>query len=116
MVLYDRHCRFCRVAARTLAAWDRAGRLGIVPMDHPLGAALMERVPAPVRGTALHLVEPSRVGVGEGAVWLALGRLPGGAVLRALGAHRAYAAIAGRRTRIGRLLPDLDPVVRPPSR
>lgn len=104
------------MAARSLAAWDHRRRLGIVPMDHPLGAALMERVPAPVRGTALHAVGPDAVGVGPGAVWLVLAHLPGGGALRSLGAHRAYAAIAGRRGHLGRLLPDVCPVVRPPNR
>lgn len=111
-MLYDRRCRFCRVAARVLAAWDRPRRWAILPMDHPLGATLMERVPAPVRGTALHALVPGAVGVGPGALWLVLGGLPGGRVLRALGAHRAYAAVASRRGALGGLLPDVGPVAR----
>lgn len=115
VVLYDGDCRFCRAAVATLAAWDRAGRLAVVPFRDPLGAALAAGVPEGQRFGSLHARGPDgRVVSGPDALALMLGRLPGGRALRAAGAHRLYWPVARRRGRFGRLVPDRAPVRRVP--
>jgi predicted DCC family thiol-disulfide oxidoreductase YuxK len=115
VVLYDGACRFCRFSAAAMAAWDRAGRLAIVPFRDPLGAALAARLPDGVRHGSVHARGPDgRIASGPAALALILSRLSGGRALRAAGVHRLYWPVARRRGRIGRLVPDLAPVRRVP--
>lgn len=114
VVLYDGECRFCRAAAALMARWDRSRRLGILPFSDPLAVALAERVPASRRHRSLHAARGGRVACGPDAIRLLLGELPGGAALRALGVARLYGPVARSRGRVGRRLPDVAPVRRPP--
>jgi predicted DCC family thiol-disulfide oxidoreductase YuxK len=115
VVLYDGDCRFCRAAAAALMAWDRAGRLAVVPFRDPLGASLTAEVPVGERFGSLHARGPDgRMVSGPDALALVLRRLPGGRALRAGGAHRLYRPVARRRARLGRLVPDRAPVRRVP--
>jgi predicted DCC family thiol-disulfide oxidoreductase YuxK len=115
VVLYDGRCRFCRSAAALMVAWDRRGRLAVVPFRDPLGVALAAGVPAGERFGALHARGPDgRLVSGPDALALVLACLPGTAPLRAAGVHRLYGALARRRSRLGRWVPDRAPVRRVP--
>lgn len=115
IVLYDGGCRFCRASATLMDRWDRRRRLGILPFGDPRAQAIAAALPADVRFGSVHAARGPVVGVGPGAVWMILGELPGGRVLRALGVARLYGAVAHRRGAIGRRLPDLPPVRREPG-
>lgn len=115
VVLYDGGCRFCRFSAAAMAAWDRSGRLAIVPFRDPLGATLAARLPEGERFGSVHARGPDgEIANGPAALGLILSQLPGGPALRAVGVHRLYWPVARRRGRIGRLVPDLAPVRRVP--
>jgi predicted DCC family thiol-disulfide oxidoreductase YuxK len=116
VVLYDGDCRFCRFSAASMAAWDRGGHLAIVPFRDPLGVSLAAGLPERERFGSVHAVGPEGVVVsGPSALELMLSRLPGGRALRAARVHRLYWPVARRRSRIGRLVPDVAPVRRVPA-
>jgi predicted DCC family thiol-disulfide oxidoreductase YuxK len=103
VVLYDADCKFCRFAARTIGRLDRHERLALLPLGDAEAEPLLADVPVGERLNSLRLAEPD-------------GRLLSrSAAVKAVAAHlgaptggldRAYDAIASRRTRLGRLVPD----------
>jgi hypothetical protein len=95
VLLYDRHCRFCRFSARVVARLDRRERLAFVPLDDPAADLLLASVPAPERFASWRLVR--RDGSVRGRGW-ARGRIPDG----------LYGLVARHRGRLGRLVPDGD--------
>ena len=78
--------------------------------------AIARRVPEGVRFGSVHAARGPVVAAGPDAIRMILGELPGGRLLRGLGAARLYGAVARRRGMIGRRLPDLPPVRREPIR
>ncbi|MGZ8629365.1 MAG: thiol-disulfide oxidoreductase DCC family protein [Actinomycetota bacterium] len=111
IVLYDEDCGFCRWSADRLRSWDRRGALRFMPLQDPDASRLLHVVPPDRRASSWHLVEA------DGRVWSAgtalprvMRALPGGAPLAMLAeaapgvTDRAYAALARRRTTLGRLL------------
>jgi predicted DCC family thiol-disulfide oxidoreductase YuxK len=120
VLLYDRDCGFCRVAAAAVLAWDRRRELRPVAIQAPEADLLLGgAVPLERRLESWHLVvEPDREGApplevfSAGSAFEPLFRLlPGGSGLARLtarfprGARRAYDLVAGNRSRLGRMLP-----------
>jgi predicted DCC family thiol-disulfide oxidoreductase YuxK len=117
IVLFDRDCGICVVAARRLGRWDRHRALELVGLQD---AAADER--ELVRDTAashplhaeLHVLDPASgvVRAGGMAMLEIVGRLPGGRVPAALGRLApaawaigvGYALVARNRGAIGRAL------------
>jgi predicted DCC family thiol-disulfide oxidoreductase YuxK len=113
VVIYDGGCRFCRLCAACLAALDRRRRVSVVPVQDPLGAVLTADLDPRRRTGSLHAVLPGGAVVsGADALSACLDELPAGAMVRTLGMHRLYPAVAARRRVLGRLLPDRPPVRR----
>jgi predicted DCC family thiol-disulfide oxidoreductase YuxK len=111
IVIYDEDCGFCRWSADRLRAWDRRQALRFVPQQDRETDRLLEAIPRERRGQSWHLVEPDgRVWSAGAAVPRVLRRLPLGAPLAMLVeaapglSDRAYAAVAQRRTALGRML------------
>ena len=110
-VLYDADCGFCRWALAKLLAWDRGGQLRAVAIGSPEGQLLLADLSEQEREASWHFVEPdgARTSAGTAAVPL-LHHLPGGGPAAGLLARfpaateRLYAAIAGRRSKLGRLI------------
>lgn len=110
-VLYDEDCGFCRWSADRLRAWDRHHALRFVPLQDHEADRLLEAVPLERRKQSWHLVEPDgRVWSAGAAVPRVFRRLPRGLPLAMLLeaapglTDRAYAAVAERRTALGRML------------
>lgn len=110
-VIYDEDCGFCRWSADRLRAWDRHHALRFVPLQDREADRLLEAVPRGRRMQSWHLVEPDgRVWSAGAAVPRVLRRLPLGAPLASIAdaapglTDRAYAAVARRRTALGRML------------
>jgi len=103
VVLYDADCRFCRFAARTIERLDRHRRLAFLPLGDAEADPLLANVPAGERLNSLRVAEPDGRLLSRGAaVKAAAGHLG----IWPAGLDRAYDAIASRRSRLGRLVPD----------
>jgi predicted DCC family thiol-disulfide oxidoreductase YuxK len=110
-VVYDDDCGFCRWSAERLRTWDRRRALRFVTLRSAEAAGLLAPVPMSRRPLSWHLVtDDGRVWSAGAAVPPVLGLLPGGGPLAALAAsmpgitEAAYAAVARRRSTLGRLL------------
>jgi predicted DCC family thiol-disulfide oxidoreductase YuxK len=103
VVLYDADCRFCRFAARTIGRLDRGERLALLPLGDAEAAPLLAGVPARERFSSLRLAEPDGRLLSRGAAVRAVLAHLG---VRSGGLERAYDFVAGRRGRLGRLVPD----------
>jgi len=117
VVLYDRDCGLCTASARQLRRWDRHGRLELLPLQDATAVG-RPALAAAVRGlplsAALHVVDEATGDVRSGgAAALRIGvALPGGGVVRVLGAippfrwavGMGYRVVARQRHRIGRWL------------
>ena len=104
----------CRFAARVVAFLDRDDELAFLPLRDPVAEPLLARLPHEERFATWYLAQPggSIVGYGTGGVQLleamrltrraghALARVPAGLL------DGAYSVIAGRRSALGRLVPD----------
>jgi predicted DCC family thiol-disulfide oxidoreductase YuxK len=122
ILLYDAGCRLCRFTARLVSRLDRRGELAILPLQHGDAEALLEPLPEEERLSSWRLALPdgTLVGYGVGIVPLLeamrltrpLGRLAARVPSRVLEA--AYGFVAARRRLLGRLVPDVPPVVVPP--
>jgi predicted DCC family thiol-disulfide oxidoreductase YuxK len=103
VLLYDADCHFCRFAARAVERLDRRRRLAFLPLGDDEATPLLAGVPRSERFSSLRLAEPDGRLLSRGpaarAVLLALGLPPSGL-------DRAYGAIASRRGRLGRFVPD----------
>jgi predicted DCC family thiol-disulfide oxidoreductase YuxK len=112
VVLYDADCGFCRWLLARLLAWDRRGRLRPVAIDSAEGLRLLADLDESERNASWHLVQPDGERRSGGSAAAALLRtLSGGAPLAALlerfpsATEGAYAWVAARRGRLGRLIP-----------
>ena len=110
-VVYDDDCGFCRWSAERLRTWDRRRALRFVTLRAAEAGGLLTAVPIDRRPLSWHLVtDDGRVWSAGAAVPQVLGPLPGGGGLAALAAsmpditEAAYAAVARRRSTLGRLL------------
>jgi predicted DCC family thiol-disulfide oxidoreductase YuxK len=117
VVLFDRDCGLCTASARALRRWDRAGRLELLALQDatsspsPVIAAAGRALPL---AAALHVIDPStgEVHPGGDAILAIAAALPGGGVVRPLGAiapycwalRAGYEVVARNRHRIGRWL------------
>lgn len=108
-VLYDEDCGFCRWSADLLRTWDRRGRLSFGRIGE--AGATLAPVPAAERRASAHAVEPDgRVWSGGTAMTRIAAELPGGGPIAWIGrrwpglAETVYAAVAGRRDRLGGFL------------
>ena len=115
MLLYDAGCRFCRFAARVVAALDRRGELALLGLDDGSADRLLEDVPEEERLSSIRLVRSDGLTLSGGAAALGtLDRLPTTRLLartvvllhgqRAV--ESAYALVARHRRRLGYLVPD----------
>lgn len=110
-VLYDEDCGFCRWSADRIRSWDRRNALRFLPLQDPEADRLLHAVPLERRPASWHLVEvDGRVWSAGAAVPRLARRLPGGGSLAVLAESApgltdlVYAAVARRRTMLGRLL------------
>ncbi len=110
-VLYDEACGFCRWSVGALLAWDRDRRLTPVAIQSPEGARRLAALEPAPRLASAHAIGPDGVvHSGGDALAVVAAALPAGTPLAALarrlpGAARAgYGFVAGRRTRLGRLV------------
>ena len=117
VILYDRDCGVCALSARRLRRWDRAGRLDLVPFQIAASSGRPELERAARErplSDALHVVDErtGRVQAGGDALLAIAAVLPGGALVRPLGAispfrwalNALYRLVARNRERIGRWL------------
>ena len=111
-VLYDDDCRFCRASLALLLAWDRHRRLRPVPLQSEEAERLLPGLGSDERMASMHAAPPNGPPASGGAALPALLReVPGGAPLAAAAARfpRAaelgYAAVAGNRSVLSKLVP-----------
>jgi predicted DCC family thiol-disulfide oxidoreductase YuxK len=111
-LLYDRDCGFCRVSVALVLTWDRRRRVRPVAIQSEEGQRLLAELPAERRLESAHAVtREGQLASGGLAAVPVLCELPGGGPLARVGERfpgltdRAYRAIAGRRDRIGPLIP-----------
>ena len=112
VLLYDGGCRFCRFAARAVAATDRRRRVGLLPLEDDAADALLASLREEDKLASWHLVQPggrisSRGNAGVDLL-AALGHeRPARAASRIEGSvERLYRLVAENRDRLGRLVPD----------
>lgn len=110
VLLYDGECGLCRRAAAMVRAWDRPGRVALVPSQRRDEVPGLPPLAAEPLTRALHLVDPAGiVWAGAEALQELLRYLPGGWVVRWVFylpgapwlADRAYRWVAARRHRLG---------------
>jgi predicted DCC family thiol-disulfide oxidoreductase YuxK len=105
VLVYDGRCRFCRFVARTIVRADRRHRLALLPFQDDEAAALLEALSDEERARSIHLVDADgrRSSAGD-----ALGRVVAqlGAPWASRALAPAYAPVARRRGRLGRVVPD----------
>jgi predicted DCC family thiol-disulfide oxidoreductase YuxK len=111
-VLYDGDCRFCRASLALLLAWDRRGRLRPVPLQSEEAEQLLPRLGPDERMASMHAApENGSPASGGAALPTLLREVPGGAPLAAVAARfpraaeRGYAAVAGNRSVLSKLVP-----------
>jgi predicted DCC family thiol-disulfide oxidoreductase YuxK len=116
VLLYSGSCRFCRWAARTVAALDRGQQLAILPLADEEAGRLLDAVPESRRTESWWVVRcdgiPDASKRGAGIVLITEIRLtrPLGRGLRTIGLSRLVdaldALVARHRGRLSRLVPD----------
>lgn len=110
VLLYDGDCRFCRFVARRIVRLDRREALAVLPFDDPDAQRLLAAVPQADRETTWHLVQDGGRASGGAGVAELLGILPAtrpfAPLLRRLPLAGIYGFVSGRRSRLGRLVPD----------
>jgi predicted DCC family thiol-disulfide oxidoreductase YuxK len=119
VLLYDAECRFCRFAARVVDRVDRDEELAIMPLQDPRAAPLLDCLPEDERLSSWRIArnDGRLAGFGAGVVPLlaAMRRTrPLARVASHLPAHlldAAYALVARNRRTLGKLVPDVPPVV-----
>lgn len=121
-LFYDDGCRFCRATAALVARTDKSGRLAVLPFSDPDADRRLGSLTPEERAASMHLVRRDGSVVSAGSALTELLRGTPGlrhvarraqrspAVQRAI--DRVYWAFAGNRSRLGRLVPDVAPVVR----
>jgi predicted DCC family thiol-disulfide oxidoreductase YuxK len=121
VLLYDAGCRLCRFAAHLVARVDGDEELAILPLQDPRAAPLVGGLPEPERLASWRIarLDGTLAGFGAGLVPLLaamrrtrpLARLASRAPVWVLDA--AYNLVARNRRLLGRLVPDVPPVVAP---
>lgn len=115
LLFYDDACRLCSRAVLTLRAWDRDGRIAVMPYASPLTPGVVPDVSRDEMSKAMLLLGPDgRRYLGADALPHLLALLPGGLPFRLLFeipgmptlARRAYRWIAGHRHDLGCALPE----------
>ena len=121
-LIYDDGCRFCRASAALVARTDKTGRLAVLPFSDPDADRRLGSLTPEERAASMHLVRRDGSVVSAGAAFTELLRGTPGlrhlarraqrspAVQRAI--DRVYWAIADNRSHLGKLVPDVAPVVR----
>jgi XTP/dITP diphosphohydrolase len=119
---YDDGCRFCRASAALVARTDKSGRLAVLPFCDPDADRRLGSLSPEERAASMHLVRRDGSVLSAGAALTEL--LSGTPGLRLLARRarrspavqrvidRGYWAIADNRSRLGKLVPDVAPVVR----
>lgn len=116
VLLYSDDCRFCRWAARTVAAFDRGQQLAFLPLADEEAGRLLDAVPENRRTESWWIVRCDGIPVaskrGAGIVLLTeirptrlLGRVPGAIGLSPL-IDALDALVARHRGRLSRFVPD----------
>jgi predicted DCC family thiol-disulfide oxidoreductase YuxK len=112
-VLYDLDCGFCRWSVGRLLAWDRSRRLRPVAIQSAEGRRLLAGLTPEQQLASAHAIDANgRLTSGGDAIAPIAAVLPGGAPIAALArrapgpARAGYAAVAGRRSLLGRLISD----------
>jgi predicted DCC family thiol-disulfide oxidoreductase YuxK len=111
-VLYDADCGVCVWVMAKVLAWDHAGRLRPLALDTPAAERILADLSEEERMASWHIVTPDgrRESAGR-ALGPLLRLLPGGRPLATLvervprAADRAYFAVAGSRSLLGKLVP-----------
>jgi XTP/dITP diphosphohydrolase len=119
---YDDGCRFCRASAALVARTDKTGRLAVLPFSDPDADRRLAGLNPDERRASMHLVRRDGSVLSAGAALTELLRgTPGmrGLARRARRSaalqrviDRMYWAIADNRSRLGKVVPDVAPVVR----
>jgi predicted DCC family thiol-disulfide oxidoreductase YuxK len=111
-ILYDADCGFCRWSLAQVLRLDRRGVLRPLPLQDPEAELLLPGMTGEERMASWHLVcDDGRVYSGGDAFAPLLRLIPrGGPFARVLAAFPAladvgYRAVAGQRSRLGRLIP-----------
>jgi XTP/dITP diphosphohydrolase len=122
-LFYDDACRFCRASAALVARTDKRARLAVLPFSDPDADRRLASLDPQERAASMHLVRRDGSVLSAGAALTEL--LRGTPGLRRLARRarrsaalqsvidRMYWAIADNRSRLGKLVPDVAPVVRP---
>lgn len=112
VALYDADCGLCRWTLAKVLAWDRRSRLRPLALQSAEAAQLLDGLSDEDRMRSWHLVDPGGEVRSAGAALPPLMRLlPAGGPLAAAFAclprvsERLYSAVAGNRSRLGRLVP-----------
>jgi len=108
VLLYDADCRLCRFCARGVRRLDRSGALSLLSLQDEAARPLLAAVPTPERLASLRLADPEGALVDRGDAVAAVARLLRAPVPRFAGPllTRCYDAVAARRARLSRLVPD----------
>ncbi|HEX5939668.1 MAG TPA: DUF393 domain-containing protein [Dehalococcoidia bacterium] len=124
ILLYDDDCRFCRACADLIRAWDRQGRMALLPFSDTTARNLMAPIGPELRERSMHVVQPSgAIESGGDAMVAVLEVLPGlrwlAWLARRVGfVHSivswAYFAVATRRDFFSKLVPNRAAPVRRP--
>lgn len=103
-LLYDADCGVCKFILARVIELDRAERYRPLALQDPRAAELLPGLSEEERMQSFHIVEPDgtvhSAGAGLAALIPLLDRAPGFA-------ERAYWLVAGNRSRLGKLIPDV---------
>jgi predicted DCC family thiol-disulfide oxidoreductase YuxK len=123
-LLYDDDCRFCRACADLIKAWDRRGRMALLPFSDPEARQMMSAIVSELRERSMHVVQPSgAIESGGDAMVAVLEALPGLRWLAWLSRRVSlvrgavawtYFVVASRRDFFSRLVPNRPAPVRWP--
>jgi len=121
-LFYDDGCKFCRASAALMARIDRDQRISVLPFSDPDADRFLASLTPEERAASFHLVRRDLSVVSAGAAATELMRgAPGWGWLARLARRfaavqgaidRFYRVVANNRSHLGRLVPDVAPVMR----
>lgn len=124
ILLYDDDCRFCRACADLIEAWDRRGRMALLPFSDSQAKGLMSTIDPELRERSMHVVQPSgAIESGGDAMVAVLEALPGlrwlAWLARRVGLIHgivswSYFAVATRRDFFSKVVPNRPAPLRRP--